>query len=90
MNIITFKYAKADGTTSNRTLAVAVEPTKLYGGTDISSLSQEDQAVYALRVNEAKNKYLEELKALNDVFDLNFNYRQFKPEGMTEIVREVI
>lgn len=90
MNIITFKYTKADGTVSNRTLAIGAEPTKLFAGTDISSLSQEDQAVYAMRVDEAKNKYLEEIKALNDVFDLNFNYRQFKPELMTEVVREVI
>ena len=90
MKIITFKYTKADGTISNRTLAVGAEPSKLYAGTDLSSLSQEDQAVYAMRVDEAKNKYLDELKALNEVFDLNFNYRQFKPECMTDVVHEVI
>lgn len=89
MNIISFNYKKADGKVSARTLAVSAEPTKLFAGTDISSLSQEDQAAYINAVAELKDIYLEAVKAMNDKFDLNHNYRQFKPENMTDIVREV-
>lgn len=90
MKIITFKYTKADATVSKRVLAVLVEPAKLYGGTDISSLSDEDQAVYAMRVDEIRTTYLEKLKEINSAFDLNHNYRQFKPECMSEVVHEDI
>lgn len=90
MNILNFKYTKADGTTSQRVLAVSVEPTKLYAGTDISSLEAEDQVEYITMINKAKEAYLEAVKSINNAFDLNFNYRQFKPECMTEIVKEVI
>lgn len=90
MKIITFNYTKADDTVSKRVLAVLVEPAKLYGGTDISSLSDEDQAVYAMRVDEIRNSYLDALKNLNSVFDLNHNYRQFKPDCMSAVVHEDI
>lgn len=90
MKTLTFKYTKADGKQSNRTIVVSNEPTKLYAGTDISSLSMEDQALYINAVNVAKEDYLDKLKAINNSFDLNFNYRQFKPECMSDIVEEDI
>ena len=90
MNIITFKYTKIDGKESERVLAVSAEPTKLYAGTDITSLEVSEQVLYADAINTAKETYLSMIKAINDSFDLNFNYRQFKPECMTNIVREAI
>lgn len=90
MNIITFKYTKADGKTSQRTLLVSAEPTKLYAGTDISVLEPADQVSYCNEVALAKEVYLAALKKINDEYDLNFNYRQFKPECMNDIVREDI
>lgn len=90
MKIISFDYTKADGKQSNRTLLVSAEPTKLYAGTDISSLSEEDQACYINEVQLAKDVYLEMLKNINNTYDLNFNYRQFKPEAMANIVEEDI
>ena len=90
MNILTFKYTKSDGKVSNRTIVVSAEPTHLFAGTDISSLEPYDMAIYAERANMYKTAYLENIKALNDEFDLTFNYRQFKPECMSEIVREAV
>jgi hypothetical protein len=90
MKIITFKYTKADGKQSDRTLLVSAEPTKLYAGTDITSLDAEDQVSYVNEVQLAKDVYLEMLKNINNTYDLNFNYRQFKPEAMAEIVEEDI
>ena len=90
MKIISFKYTKADGKQSDRTLLVSAEPTKLYAGTDISSLDAEDQVSYVNEVQLAKDVYLEMLKNINNTYDLNFNYRQFKPEAMAEIIEEDI
>ena len=90
MRTLTFKYTKADGKVSERVLLVSAEPTKLYAGTDISSLSDEDQVAYINDVAEAKELYLQMIKSLNDKYDLNFNFRQFKPESMSDIVEEDI
>jgi len=90
MNILSFKYTKSDGMVSERTLLVSQEPTKLYAGTDISSLSAEEQVAYINKVSEAKEVYLDAIKTINEIFDLNFNYRQFKPECMTDIIKEDI
>ena len=90
MKTLTFKYTKADGKQSNRVLVVSHEPTKLYAGTDITSLEMADQAMYIAEVDALKEAYLEALKEINNKFDLNFNYRQFKPECMSAIVEEDI
>ena len=88
MNIITFDYTKTDGKTSKRVVLLSAEPTHLYAGTDISSLEQADQAMYIEAVQKAKDAYLEALKAINDEFDMNFNFRQFTPSKMHGIVQE--
>lgn len=90
MKILSFDYKDAKGKDSKRVLMVSAEPTTLYAGTDISSLNDGDQVAYIEYVELAKEKYLEALKDINHQFDLNFNYRQFKPESMTNIVEEEI
>ena len=90
MNILTFTYTKSPDSVSERVLVVSAEPNKMYKGTDISSLSQERQAEYIRQVSAAKEEYLEYIKGLNNDFDLNFNFRQFDPAKMTNIVREDI
>ena len=90
MNILTFTYTKTPDSVSERVLVVSAEPNKMYKGTDISNLSMEDQAKYIEMANEAKEMYLDMIKKLNDVFDLNHNFRQFDPAKMTNIVREDI
>lgn len=90
MKILSFDYTKADGKVSKRTIVVSAEPTKLYAGTDISSLDEEDQALYIAQVQKAKEIYLEMLANANQTFDLNYNYRQFKPENMARVEEEEI
>ena len=90
MNTITFQYTKADGSTSQRVLVPSAEPNKMFKGTDISSLSAEDQVAYIDAITAAKDIYLNAIKSLNDIYDLNHNFRQFDPAKMTNIVREDI
>lgn len=90
MNILNFKYTKSDGKVSDRVLLIHGHPQKMYTGTDISALSMEDQVAYAQAVQAAKDVYLATVKALNDTYDLNFNFRQFDPSKMSEVVEEEI
>ncbi len=90
MQILTFKYTKPDGKVSERVLLTHGAPSKLWSGTDITALDDESQVAYAQAVQQAKDKYLEAVKELNDRFDLNHSFRQFKPEAMSEVIEEEI
>lgn len=90
MKTLTFTYTKADGTQSDRVLLVSAEPTKLYAGTDISSLDLDDQVKYVLALKAAREKYLDVVRELNDEFDLNHNFRQFSPDKMSDMIIEDI
>jgi enoyl-CoA hydratase/carnithine racemase len=90
MKTLTFKYTKADGKVSDRVLVVSAEPNKFFAGTDISSLSDEDQVAYINAIQKAKDVYLDAIKDINDHFDLNFNFRQFDPTKMSDVVEEDI
>ena len=90
MNTITFQYTKADGSTSKRMLRVTAEPNKMYKGTDITSLSPDDQVAYLEAITAAKEEYLATIANLNIVYDLQHNFRQFDPAKMTNIVAEDI
>jgi len=89
MKTITFNYTKKDGSTSERTLLVSVEPkpaTDKYAGIDLSELSPEDGSEFAARSNLLLDKYLEGMKELQAEFDLKHNYRQFLESGMSDVI----
>lgn len=90
MNILTFKYTKADNSTSNRVLVPMVKPNTMYEGIDISSLEVADQVMFADAINAAYNTYMATLEAVKAEFDVTHDYRRFDPKRMTEVVREVI
>lgn len=90
MKILTFKYTKADGSVSKRTLAVMVKPQTMFEGVDISSLEAPDQYLFSKTVNDAYEAYLSALDAAKAEFDLTFDYRRFDPKKMTEVVEEEI
>jgi hypothetical protein len=90
MKTLSFSYTKADGKTSNRVVVVSNEPNKFYSGTDITELDVEEQGAYIAAIATAKELYLDMIKNINNTFDLNHNYRQFKPEGMADIKIEEI
>ena len=90
MNILTFKYTKADGSISNRVLATMIKPNTMYEGIDISSLEPVDQVMFAESINAAYNVYMATLEAVKAEFDVTHDYRRFDPKKMAEVVSEVI
>ena len=90
MNILTFKYTKADCSTSNRVLAPMVKPNTMYEGIDISSLEVADQVMFACAMNVAYNTYMATLEAVKAEFDVTHDYRRFDPKKMDQVISEVI
>lgn len=86
MKTIQFQYTKADNSQSVRTLVVHNEPGKFITGTDISELSLSDRDAYIQEIAEAKRIYLEMLAQINSEFDVNYNYRQFDPSRMSNVL----
>jgi len=90
MNILTFKYTKANATASQRVLAVLIKPNTMYEGIDISELEMPEQAMFAEQLDTAYNEYLNKVNMLKQEFDVVNNYRRFDPVKMTDIVSEQI
>ena len=90
MKILSFKYTKADGSVSNRTLAVMVKPQTMFEGIDISSLEPPEQYIFTKAINSAYEDYLLAIDTAKAEFDLTFDYRRFDPKKMTEVVEEEI
>lgn len=90
MNILTFNYTKANGSTSDRVLAVMTKPNTMYEGIDISELDMESQARFADQLNAAYETYLAAITAIKASFDVTHNYRRFDPKKMQAVVSEEI
>ena len=85
MKTLTFKYTKADGSVSYRTLLVMVSPNTMYEGLDISELEPLEMADVEVEINKAYNRYLSDIADIKQEFDIKHNYRRFDPSKMTEV-----
>lgn len=85
MKTLTFKYTKADGSISYRTLLVMVSPNTMYEGLDISELEALEMAELELEINTAYKMYLNEIADIKEEFDIKHSYRRFDPNKMTEV-----
>jgi hypothetical protein len=85
MKTLTFKYTKADGSTSYRTLLVMVSPNTMYEGLDISELEPLEMAEVEIEMEKAYKMYLNEITTIKEEFDIKHNYRRFDPNKMTEV-----
>ena len=85
MQLTSFEYTKADGTTSKRVIIVTGSPSQNYSGIDISEVSTEDQALYTVAYEKIKAEHDLAIRQLNKEFEMQHRYRQFKPAGMSNI-----
>ena len=90
MNIITFTYAKANGTTSERVLSPIIYPNTMYEGFDITELSYDDQVAYTLELEAAKSDFAAECARIQAKFDVKTMYRRFDPSKMSNVLKEDI
>ncbi len=85
MKTLTFKYTKADGSVSERTLLAQGFPSDKYSGMDMTMMEPQDAAAFAKASQELHAYYLASLKQLQTDFDLKHNYRQFLASGVSEL-----
>lgn len=90
MKTLSFKYTKADGTSTHRVLAVMVSPNTMYEGIDMTSLEPLDMAMFEKDMDAAYTEYLNKVTQIKDEYDLNHNYRRFDPSKMTDVEVEVV
>ena len=88
--IYSFKYTDAKGKVTDRVLMAHVLPSTMYAGTDITELDEEQRGLFIAEVDAAKDKFAKEMQAIIDKHDLNYKYRQFRSEKMTDITKETI
>ena len=87
MQTLTFKYTKADGSVSERTLLAMVTPTDKYAGIDVTMMEPQDAAQFAKLAQELHDAYIIRLQQLQAQFDLKHNYRQFLASGVSELTK---
>ncbi len=88
--LVEFKYTKAGGSISDRALVVLQEPAKNYAGIDVSQLDNDEFADFTRDLQALKTRQHEEILQLMHNFDLTYNYRQFIPENMSDVVKIIL
>lgn len=90
MQIKSFTYTKASGEQSFRDVLVLQEPSNMLLAVDISELSQEDQAAYAVYMSKLHDEYTAKIAALNSEYDMFNRVRKFDPLKMTDVSSEYV
>lgn len=87
MRFVKFQYTDLKNKISNREVLVVQEPNAKLSGIDVTELEPEQQAAFAVQFEAIRSTYLNQLKALQESFDVKYSFRQFFPEKM-EIVEQ--
>lgn len=88
MQIKSFTYTKANNEVSHRDVLVMQEPSNMLLAVDISELSQERQAEYAVYMSKIHDEYLTKIAELNKEYDMLNRIRKFDPLKMTNVESE--
>jgi len=90
MNFITFDYTKSADKVSSRAFYPISVPNTMYEGIDVSALSDELQALFVAKMEDAKLRFLNECLAIKADFDVVNDYRRFDPNKMSNIKTECL
>lgn len=85
MKLITFTYTKDAGKISERMLLELSGPETMHKGIDISELCAADQVRFTQEYLTLQKEFLAKTSALMKEFDVAHNFRQFKPEKMSNV-----
>ena len=90
MKVIAFSYTDSKGKTSQRQVMVLSEPVKHVTALDLESLGDEDVKAFVQGYNAEYDKFMQKVQDLKAKFDCEFKFRQFKTEGMEDVVAKYI
>ncbi len=83
MKLITFTYTKDNGDVSEREVVEVAQPSKLLAAIDVTEMDSDAFAEFTVAYKLMLDRQMQERLDLLCAFDLKNNYRQFKPELMT-------
>ncbi len=86
MKTLTFKYTKADGKTSERVLLATVFPSDKYAGIDVTQIEPSKAAEFIAQYQQMHDDFLDKVVALQKDYELQYSYRQFFENKMTDVV----
>lgn len=90
MKIKSFTYTKSPTDVSQRDVLVIGEPSSYLTGIDISELSEEDQAKFAVEMSNVLDNYKIAQQTVMAKYDVRNRFRQFDPLKITDVVDEYI
>lgn len=88
MKVLEFKYTKANGKVSDRTVVQLVAPTKHIEGIDVTELDIDTYADFVKELNDLERDIHEKRNKLYAKYDLTHNYRRFIPDNMHDVTNE--
>jgi hypothetical protein len=90
MQIKSFTYTKANGTTSSRVAMIVNQPTNMFMAIDLSELDVDEQAAYAAAYSSLLDEFKARVADLDEAFDTKNRIRQFDPLKMTDCTEQWI
>lgn len=90
MKLAEFKYIDTKGKDSTRKVLILSTPTNKFSGIDVSKENDETIAEFAVSYEKIHDKYLSELESLKKSMDLEFNFRQFLEQNISDLKTEII
>lgn len=89
MKLMTFEYTKSDGKTTTRNFIELSKPSNLHFGIDVSELDEEERIELVSAIARVRKEFDIKVAELMSEYDVKQNFRQFKPEAMTNIESEL-
>ena len=83
--MIKFDYTKGSGSTSTRLIVPTVNPTSNQSGIDVTNMDPDLALVFEQEYLTLVADFKDKTTALMRKFDVEHNYRQFKPAGMANV-----
>lgn len=88
MKLAKFEYTDTKGKITQREVFVVTMPTNKLSGIDVTELTEEEQAVFAIEYDALVDEFHSKVDALKKQFDITHNFRQFLETGIKNLELE--
>ena len=83
--MIKFDYSKSDGSVSSRKIVKTTGPEVNQCGIDVTTMDPTLASVFEQEYLDLVAEFKEKVRVLMTSYDIEHNYRAFKPAGMSNI-----
>ena len=90
MKLATFSYTDTKGKNSSRRLLITGTPSDKMSGIDVTKYNDEAIAEFSAQYDLLHEAFTEQVRKLEETFDMKYNFRQFFESKMTDLEVEDI